>query len=67
VPLDPSGRPQPLHALFATATADQLEHRLAAGDRRVLRFAEAAGARLLAPPADLTGAWWTNRNSADRE
>ena len=68
VPLDPSGRPQPLHALIATATADLLEQRLGNGDRRVLGFAEAAGARLLAPPADLGGAWWTNRNRpADRE
>jgi molybdopterin-guanine dinucleotide biosynthesis protein A len=68
VPLDPTGRAQPLHALFATATADLLEHRLAAGDRRVLGFAEAAGARLLTPPADVDGVWWTNRNRpGDRE
>jgi molybdopterin-guanine dinucleotide biosynthesis protein A len=68
VPLDPTGRAQPLHALFATATADLLEHRLAAGDRRVIGFAEAAGARLLTPPADVDGLWWTNRNRpGDRE
>ena len=64
VPLDPSGRAQPLHALVARATADLLEQRLGDGDRRVLGFAAAAGARQVTPPADLTGsgAWWTNRN-----
>lgn len=68
VPVDPGGRPQPLHALVATAAADLLEERLAGGDRRVLRFVDAAGARLLTPPAGLAaGAWWTNRNLPDGE
>lgn len=63
VPLDPSGRPQPLHALWSVRTTALLAERLRAGDRRVLRFAEAAGARLLAPPVTLdAGAWWENRN-----
>lgn len=68
VPLDPSGRAQPLHALVATTTADLLEQRLEAGDRRVLRFVDATGARQLVPPAHLTaGAWWTNQNEPDPE
>lgn len=69
VPVDPTGRPQPLHALYATATAGRLAERLAAGDRRVLRFVEAVGARLLTPPPELgAAAWWNNRNEpGDRE
>jgi molybdopterin-guanine dinucleotide biosynthesis protein A len=66
VPLDPEGRPQPLHALYATATADAIEAALARGERRVLRVVEAAGARYLAPPPDLaTGSWARHLNTPD--
>ena len=64
VPLDPTGRPQPLHALWSTALADDLDDHLAGGGRRVLRFLTAAGARLVAPPVELQaeGAWARNVN-----
>jgi molybdenum cofactor guanylyltransferase len=68
LPQDPTGRPQPLHALYASGLAGLLAERLLAGDRRVMHFAEAAGGRLLTPPAHVAaGTWWTNHNAPDRE
>jgi molybdopterin-guanine dinucleotide biosynthesis protein A len=70
VPTDAGGRAQPLHAVVGPALAPALEAALAAGERRVLRVLEAAGARTVTPPAELSDAvlgWSRNRNTPDPE
>ena len=64
VPLDPTGRPQPLHALYARdATAAAIEAQLTThDDRRVLRLLDALGARTIEPPTHLPAGWSTNWN-----
>lgn len=66
LPLDAAGRPQPLHAVVGRAAAPAIASALAAGERRVLRVLDAAGARVLEPPPPLADAalrWSTNRNA----
>lgn len=65
LPADATGRPQPLHGLVASALAEPIEASLAAGERRVLRVLEAAGARTIAPPAALGDGWARNRNTPE--
>jgi molybdopterin-guanine dinucleotide biosynthesis protein A len=70
VPTDATGRPQPLHAVVGADLAPHLERALAAGERRVLRVLETAGARTLTPPAELADAalgWSSNRNTPPSE
>lgn len=66
LPVDATGRPQPLHAVVGRVVAPAIADALAAGERRVLRVLEASGARALEPPPPLADAalcWSTNRNS----
>jgi molybdopterin-guanine dinucleotide biosynthesis protein A len=70
VPADATGRPQPLHAVVGRDLAPALEAALAAGERRVLRVFDTAGARTLTPPPELADAvlgWSRNRNRPNRE
>ena len=69
IPVDPTGRPQPMHALYARDLSAEIDTALAGGERRVLRVLDAVGARYVVPPAAVTGrAWWRNVNHpSDRE
>ncbi|MDQ3108136.1 MAG: molybdenum cofactor guanylyltransferase [Actinomycetota bacterium] len=64
VALDSSGRPQPMHALYATSLVGQIDDQLRAGERRVLRLLDAVDARLLSTP--FGDAWSWNRNTFGR-
>jgi molybdopterin-guanine dinucleotide biosynthesis protein A len=65
VPVDANGRPQPLHAVYATAqTARQvIDRRLRQGERRVMPALDEIGARYVeAPPELSTSKWAENWN-----
>jgi len=63
IPLDATGRAQPLHAIYAKSMHHPIADALVAGERRVLRVVEASGARLVEMPAYLTSrAWSSNHN-----
>ncbi len=65
VPLDRTGRPQPLHALYATSLVGQIDDQLRAGERRVLRLLDAVDARLLSTPFGDGWSWNRNTSRAD--
>jgi len=63
IPLDSTGRAQPLHAIYATSMHRPIADALVAGERRVLRVVEAAGGRLVEVPDHLANrAWSSNHN-----
>ena len=61
VPLDATGRPQPLHALWSTRVAPTIDDGLRRGERRVLHVLERSGARFLTP-TESTSDWAANHN-----
>jgi molybdopterin-guanine dinucleotide biosynthesis protein A len=69
VPLDPEGRPQPLHAAYRPArAAAAITHLLDQGQRRVLAALDALEAELVTPDARWERPWFRNRNTpADLE
>lgn len=63
IPLDASGRAQPLHAVYAPSIVSPMTRALDAGERRVMRVVAEAGARFVEVPVQVTPTdWASNRN-----